>query len=134
MNEKEQLTMAASASFLADAEAPDALWEQVRPAVLAEAQRRQEQEVAPIFNFRQGRRARARLATAAALLIFAGISLFLPGRDVADLESGRGAHQALRDFYRQKVAVLEVDPSQMSSTARALTGALGAPNSGGRSL
>lgn len=95
---------------------PDSLWERILPEVRREAARR----ARPWWT-------RPALSAAAALLFCAVGFLLNSERPAAvDLRSA-SARQALAEHYRARVVVLEVAPSELSASARALATLAGAP-------
>lgn len=71
-----------------------------------------------------------RMAVAAAVMVVLGVGLWL-GQPVDSIGPGIPWDTTLRDQYRSRALVLQVSPSELSSAARGLAGALGAPISGG---
>ena len=73
-----------------------------------------------------------RMAAAAAVIVVLGVGLWL-GQSVDSVGPKTPWDTTLRDEYRSRALVLQVSPAELSSAARGLAGALGAPIFGGPS-
>jgi len=73
-----------------------------------------------------------RMAAAAAVIVVLGVGLWL-GQSVDSAGPKTPWDTTLRDEYRSRALVLQVSPAELSSAARGLAGALGAPIFGGPS-
>ena len=101
-------------------EAPDELWNRVS-VELNTAPR----PVGRLIAF-------PRMAAAAAVIVVLGVGLWL-GQAVDSVGPKTPWDTTLRDEYRSRALVLQVSPAELSSAARGLAGALGAPIFGGPS-
>ena len=101
-------------------EAPDELWNRVSVELNAAPH-----PVGRLIAF-------PRMAAAAAVIAVLGVGLWL-GQSVDSVGPKTPWDTTLRDEYRSRALVLQVSPAELSSAARGLAGALGAPIFGGPS-
>ncbi len=133
-------------SLMGQEKAPDELWSRVQPQLCEIAKTSFGSSAATPSPMHGGRLLSfpawlvsgkpARLAVAAAVLLFMGVGFFAMRPGIAPLESSqdlvarataiRAEQAVLRDLYRSRVFAQKVSPSAMSPTARGLAGSLGA--------